>query len=232
MISSNKKAILLSGEYQKTFLFKSIELLTLDVSYLQIDLENNLYAKNRINKYYKYEASHFVDYAATELRKNAFETYLYTSKNNFPFFAFEAVMKYYVSLNEACKLSTYSDQYQYSGGAHGNTVRSSINWNLNAGTIIKMETLFYNNQDYVPLVIDQIIKLANKQISENQYLYFDNYKELIVKNFNSDNFYLKPTSLTIFYQQYEIGPYASGIIEFDIPYHNLGLSYPQCLPIW
>lgn len=231
MISSNKKAILLSGEFKKTYLFKSIDLLILDVSYLQIDLDYNLYSKNRINKYYKYEASHFIDYAGTELKQNAFETYLFTSKNNFLFFPFEAVMKYNVTLNEACKLSTYSDQYQYSGGAHGNTVRSSITWNLNAGTIIKMETLFKTNQDYVPLVIDQIIQLADKLITQNPYIYFDNYKELIVKNFNTHNFYLKPTSLTIFYQQYEIGPYASGIIEFDIPYHNLGLSYPQCLPI-
>jgi len=140
-------------------------------------------------------------------------------------------MQYVVTLNAACKLSSYTDRYEYTGGAHGNTLRSSSNWNLNTGTTIKLENVFYNGEDFVPLIIDQLIQLAQEQVIQNPYLYFDNYKELIVNNFNPNNFYLTPIGITIFYQHYEIGPYSSGIIEFHIPYNNLGLSYPRCLPI-
>ena len=95
-----------------------------------------------------------------------------------------------------------------------------------------MEDLFYNGENFVPLILDQIILLAKEQISQDTYIYFDNYKELIVKNFNPNNFYLTPIGITIFYQQYEVGPYSSRIIEFHIPYNSIGLSYPRCLPVW
>ena len=230
-IYTNNKAILLRDEYQKTFNFMSTELLKLHASYLQINLNYNLPAQIKINKFYKREAWKFIHYAANELRKTAIESYLYAKKNSFPFFSYEAIMKYVVTLNAACKLSSYTDRYEYTGGAHGNTLRSSSNWNLNTGATIKLENIFYNGEDFVPLIIDQLIKLAQEQVIQDPYQYFDDYKELIVNNFKPDNFYLTPIGITIFYQHYEIGPYSSGIIEFHIPYDNLGLSYPRCLPI-
>ena len=230
-IYTNNKAILLRKEYQKTYNIMSNDLLKLHVTYLQINLNYNLPAQNKINEFYKREACQFVQYAATELRKTAIETYLYAKKNSYPFFPYEAFMNYAVTLNAACKLSTYMDRYQYTGGAHGNTIRSSSNWNLNTGANINMEDIFYQSEDFVPLIIDQIIKLADEQMIENPNIFFDNYKELIVKHFNVNNFYLTPIGITIFYQQYEVAPYSSGIIEFHIPYDNLGLSYPRCLPI-
>jgi len=231
-IYTNNKAVLFRNEYLKTYKFMSADLLKLHISYLQINLNYNTLAKNNINKFYKREACQFMHYASTEIRKNAIESYLYAQKNNFPFFPYEAITKYAVTLNAACKLSTYSDQYQYTGGAHGNTLRSSSNWNLNTGARIKIDDLFYNGENFVPLILDQIILLAKEQINQDTYIYFDNYKELIVKNFNPNNFYLTPIGITIFYQQYEVGPYSSGIIEFHIPYNSLGLSYPRCLPVW
>jgi len=231
-IYTNNKAILLREEFRKTYTLMSTDLLKLQVSYLQINLNYNMLAKNRINKFYKREACNFIHLTATEIRKTAIETYLYAKKNNYPFFSYEAIMNYTVTLNAACKLSTYTDKYQYTGGAHGNTLRSSSNWNLNTGLNIKMEELFYNNEDFVPLIIDQIIKIAEKQIIQDSNIYFENYKELIVNNFNPNNFYLTPIGITIFYQQYEVAPYSSGIIEFHIPYNDLGLSYPRCLPIF
>ena len=232
LIYTNSQAILLGNEYQKTYTLMSTDLLKLYVSYLQIDLNYNLQAKNRINKFYKREACQFIRYTATELRKTAIETYLYAKENNYPFFPYECIMKYTVTLNAACKLSTYTDKYQYTGGAHGNTLRTAINWNLNTGSIIEMKDLFYKGEDFVPRIIRQIIKLANEKLTQNPNIYFDNYKDLIVNNFNQNNFYLTPIGITIFYQQYEIAPYSSGLIEFHIPYDNLGLSYPQCLPIF
>lgn len=36
--------------------------------------------------------------------------------------------------------------------------------------------------------------------------------------FNDDNFFTTPAGVTVFYQQYDIAPYASGIVEFTVPY--------------
>jgi len=230
-IYTNNKAILIGKEYQKTYTFMSTDLLKLNIAYLQINLNYNLPARNRINEFYKQEAYQFMHYTATEIRRTATQTYLYAKKKNYPFFPYESIMKYTVTLNAACKLSTYTDKYQYTGGAHGNTLRASSNWNLNTGSVIEMKDIFYNGEDFVSLIIDQIIQLASQQMIQDPTIYFDNYKELLVNNFKPNNFYLTPIGITIFYQQYEVAPYSSGIIEFHIPYNNLGLSYPRCLPI-
>jgi len=230
-IFTNNKAILIREEYQNTYKFMSTDLLKLQVSYLQINLDYNMPARNKINKFYRREACQFLQHAATELRKTATESFLYAKKSGYPFFPYEAIMNYTVTLNAACRLSTYIDQYQYTGGAHGNTLRSSNNWNLNTGASLKMEDIFNNGEDFVPLILNQIIQLVKVQVTQDPNIYFDNYEELIVKNFNPNNFYLTPIGMTIYFQQYEIAPYSSGIIEFHIPYNDLGLSYPRCLPI-
>lgn len=121
-------------------------------------------------------------------------------------------MNYTITKNMNSLLSAYFDQYEFTGGAHGNTLRSSVTWNLNTGRILSMSDLC-NPQ----VVLGEILELARIQAKENPYLYFENYEELIISNFNEEHFYLTPNGISVFYQQYEIGPYASGIIVFEIP---------------
>jgi len=57
-----------------------------------------------------------------------------------------------------------------------------------------------------------------QQIRRNPDIYFENYRELIDKNFHEENFYCEPRGIVIYYQLYDIAPYASGIRTFLIPY--------------
>ncbi|MDF2821033.1 MAG: hypothetical protein K0R15_1474 [Clostridiales bacterium] len=220
-IPINYKAEIISREFQKIFSYKSFDLLNLDISYPEIFLYHNLTAQDNINYYYQQEAYKFIDYAITVLRQNAIAL--------FPLFSpYDAVMKYTVTLNETCLLSTYFDQYQYAGGAHGSTLRSSSNWNLNTGAEITLKDLFDDMDNYTQFVIKQIISLADQQMSLEEPIYFEDYKTLILKNFNPKSFYITPTGLTIYYQQYEVAPYAGGIREFNLSYESLGISKPGC----
>ncbi|PKM93710.1 MAG: DUF3298/DUF4163 domain-containing protein [Firmicutes bacterium HGW-Firmicutes-1] len=227
---TNKNADVYNRDIHKTFTYNSIDMLTIDISYPQIRLNQNLTAQKHMNTYYQQQVNQFYEYASIDLRQAALESYQYRLMNNFPFLKYEAVMKYTVTLNANCLLSTYFDQYEFTGGAHGNTVRSSSNWTLKDGYIISMKDLFHNHQDYKQLIINQIRSLADQQIQQNPTIYFSTYQELIIQNFNPENFYLIPDGIAVYYQQYEIGPYASGIIVFDIPYQKLGITSPGCLP--
>lgn len=228
LLQENLKASIFTREIQKMFIYKSVKMLTLDISYPEIHLDINLPGQNYINAFYRREANRFSNYASTQLQKSAIQNYEYTLKNDFPFHAYDAVMKYTVTLNADCLLSTYFDQYEFTGGAHGNTIRSSSNWDLITGQPIEMEDLFEASEDYSRIVITQIINLANQQFRKNENIYFDDYKELIIKYFNPSHFNLNPEGITVYYQQYEIGPYVSGIITFDIPYNRLGIPSPGC----
>lgn len=224
----NFNAVLNTHDLQKTYTYNDVKLLDLDMTYPEISLHDAPYAENRINVYYKNVAAHFDQNASTQLRKDAMDGYAYTLKNNFPFHAYDAVMKYTVTLNADCLLSTYIDQYQYTGGAHGNTLRSASNWNLQNGAMLHLGDLFKGNPKYKQPLTEQILKLAEAQMLQNEHIYFEDYKALILKYFNPNNFYLTPIGIAIFFQQYEIGPYASGIIVFEMPYHELGIKKPGC----
>lgn len=225
---TNRNADIYNRDIQKSFTYNSVDMLTIDISYPQVRLNQNLTAQKLINNTYQYIVNQFYQYATTTLKQSSIESYKYTQMNNFPFLMYEAVMKYTVTMNANCLLSTYFDQYEFTGGAHGNTVRSSNNWYLKTGTAISMKDLFHNNQEYKQLVINQILILADQRWKQDQYIYFSNYKELILQYFNPESFNLTPTGISVYYQHYEIGPYASGIIVFDIPYSKLGIIAPGC----
>lgn len=221
---NNYQATISEAEYQKTYQFLSTDILNVKITYPVVQLISNEIAENRINRYYNFSVYQFKHYTSNEFKANALDSYLYARKNKFPFRENQAVMNYTVTFNEACILSTYFDQYQYSGGAHGNTIRTSVNWDLNTGKIITLDDIFQNQTYYGEYLINAIIELAEAQAKTNQFIFFDNYRDTIFQNFNPKNFYFTPSGITIFYQQYEIGPYSSGIIEFQLEYD----SYHNC----
>ncbi|OQB24560.1 MAG: hypothetical protein BWY11_00990 [Firmicutes bacterium ADurb.Bin182] len=206
--------------------YDNTALLTLHISAPQISIANPA-AQKAINEYYKIEAEKFNSRAAGYLFDRAMEEYNISVANGFPLRAFEAFMNYSVRLNSNCTLSTYFDQYEYAGGAHGSTLRTSVTFDLNNGKRIKLKDLFGAAGNYRRLILDEILIIADKQMATNP-VYFNDYRRLIVQNFNGESFYLTPDGIVIYYQQYEIGPYAIGIVEFEIPYQNLGIRPPSC----
>lgn len=97
-------------------------------------------------------------------------------------------------------------------GAHGNTIRSSQNWDLRIGRQLPLSYFYPNNPNYVVDILRSIMT----QIKENPENYFDNYCELVLENFNLDNYYVTPQYVVIYFQQYDIAPYSSGIPTFNI----------------
>lgn len=210
-LSENNKVEIYSQNDKKNFFYDRVKILSLKISYPKIRMIHNLYVQNHINSYYSNKAQQFYRYASTSLKQLAIDSYHYANENNYPFIEYEAVMNYTVTKNEDYLLSTFFDQYVFTGGAHGNTIRSSINWDLQNGKVLSLSDLCDPK-----IILGEIIESAHLQAKENPFLYFENYEELLIKYFNEDNFYLTQTGISVFYQQYEIGPYASGIIVFDV----------------
>lgn len=61
----------------------------------------------------------------------------------------------------------------------------------------------------------QIEQQIAKRIINNPSSYFNNYVSLIKKTFNTENFYLRANQFVIYFQQYDIAPYYTGIPEFS-----------------
>lgn len=147
-----------------------------------------------------------------ELYQEAVELYKYNKQNGYPKMIYEVDRDYTITLNSTNIISLYADEYIFSGGAHGTTARTSQNWNMILGRMIKLEEVFRNN----PYFVLEILKEINKEIAENPQNYFEESCNLVIEKFNPESFYLSKDSVYIYYQQYDIAPYSSGIPTFKI----------------
>ncbi|MFT3985782.1 MAG: DUF3298 domain-containing protein [Lachnospiraceae bacterium] len=111
----------------------------------------------------------------------------------------------------------YTDTYTYTGGAHGNTVRASNTWNLVTGTLIQLGEVYPLTPDSIINLRECIQQQISERLQENPGIFFENYTFLLKDTFNASNFFLQPLHGTIYYQQYDIAPYSTGIPEFYFP---------------
>ena len=226
-MNSSRTAAITMKEISRQFSYHHIVMITFSASYPQIELPDNCPSQIRINSRTVAQVNRFYRYAANTLYRQAVQEYVDSLKNDFPFRPFDAVMNYTVTLNQYCHLSTYHDRYEYTGGAHGNTVRASDSWDLKTGRRLPLASLFPPGEHYRRLLLDQILLQADANMEQNPHLYFEDYRELIVKNFDQSHFYLTEDGVTVYYLQYEIAPYSTGIVEFPIPYSVIGW-FPTC----
>ena len=209
---------------QREYMYCGTKILTLSAQYPVIRLKNNPQAQAKINSRFCIQGREFCRYAATNLYHQAVEGYHSAQANTYPFRPYDAVMKYDVTLNQNCYLSTYHDRYEFTGGAHGNTVRTSDTFSLKSGKRLPLSCFFASDCNYRNSIISQVLKQAEENILENPNIYFDDYKHLILKYFSTENYYLTPQGIAVYYQQYEIAPYSSGIVTFLIPCESLGIT--------
>lgn len=131
-----------------------------------------------------------------------------------PTIPYEMVSRYYLT-NEEEVLSFYIDYYQFSGGAHGITIRKAYNINTTTGEKVLLSDLFEEGCDYKSYINNEI----EKQINEYPEEYFTGKEGFNGIKENQD-FYIKDDKLVIFFPYYEIAPYASGMPEFIIDINN------------
>lgn len=197
---------------EKEIFFDGTLILKYHIEYPSIYLNTPEMGIMNFNVYNKKIAFNLKNEAENELYKEAIELYKYNKANGYPVMVYEIYRNYEITFNNYNIISLYIDEYIYTGGAHGSTIRSSQTWDLVKGNILPLETFFRNN----PYFMINILKEINIQISKQPEIYFDNTCELVLDTFNPKNFYLTPNSIVIYFQQYDIAPYSSGIRTFNI----------------
>lgn len=161
------------------------------------------------------------NYAEKELFEEAKKTNDYNKQNGYPIMVYEVILNYTITYNNNDIVSLYFDEYIYSGGAHGNTTRTSQTWNLQDRRQIRLSDLFKRNPNYVSSILKNINEQIKNNIENGENVYFENYCCLTASNFRVENFYLVEGAIVIYYQQYDIAPYSSGILTFKIDFNLL-----------
>lgn len=198
--------------------YKNTTVLTYKIEYPEMISSNYDYGKNIFNNYNKEKAIKLETYVKNQLYKEAKELYDYNASNGYPIMVYEIILQYNITYNENYIVSLYYDQYEFTGGAHGNTIRTSQNWDLRVAKQFALSYFYPNNPYYIIDILKEINNQIKQQLQAGTNYYFDNYCELVLDTFRLQNYYLTSNSIVIYFQQYDIAPYSSGIPVFYISY--------------
>ena len=117
-----------------------------------------------------------------------------------------------VKKNSDNMLSILITYYQHSGGAHGFYEHKSYNIYTEDGKNLNLNDLFKENSDYKN-VINEIIREKIKDSKEGIY----NFKSIK----DNQKFYIEDDKIVIYFDLYEIAPFAAGIPEFRIDLNSI-----------
>lgn len=140
------------------------------------------------------------------------------TKQGYPIRPYVLSSEYHVPYNKNNMLSIKNVFYEYTAGAHGYYYFRTYTLDFNSGKKLLLKDLFPKDYDYNSVITNEIIN----QISLHTELYFPEYIESATKLPVTYNFFIEPGYLVVYYDLYEISPYASGIPEFKIPISIFG----------
>jgi hypothetical protein len=129
-------------EIKRQMLHRGQVVLTYTIQYPQFESAIFRRAIPGINRFCANKATDFRRRYERELFRQAAESYEYAAEQGYPFHPYEAMLVYVVTYNQTCALSVYFDQYEYTGGAHGMTIRSSRSWDLQTGRPYALRNFF------------------------------------------------------------------------------------------
>lgn len=196
--------------------YDGMVILKYEINYPEIKFNKCEFGISIFNDRNKADALKLEKYAKGELFEDAKKTYEYNKNNNYPIMVYELIKQYEITENNALFISLYSDEYTFTGGAHGNTIRTSQNFNVQIGREIPLQYFYPNDENYVIKILQSINKQIKEQIENGTNQYFDNYCELLLQTINLNSYFVKNSKVNIYFQQYDIAPYSSGIPVFEI----------------
>ncbi len=121
-------------------------------------------------------------------------------------------------------VSMISTSSLYSGGAHPNSVQTAYNLDIDRARLLELEDVIYENS------VQALTDLVKQTVEDNFAVFgegalFSDYRQTIdaAMTYGSMTpyWYFDNEGLVIFFNQYALGPYASGIICAQLDYEDL-----------
>lgn len=213
---------------EDTMTYDGADVLTYKIEYPHFGGERYQRQLSFINTEYFRMAERFQREVRRKLYAQAVAWYKEAQENGYPFFPYDAEVVYELTYNKNCTLSLYFDQYTFTGGAHGSTTRVSDTWNIQTARRRSLQSFFPRGIDARQAVLAEVQKQIKQSIDNGEDIYFDDYEKNTEETFKADQFFLKPEGVVVYFQQYDIAPYSTGIPEFTIPFARGMAAAPRC----
>lgn len=147
------------------------------------------------------------------------ETFMKDYENLHQYFpeisAYELILNDSISFQNEKLISIVSSRYSYTGGAHGNSSTVLLNFDVSNGELIHNDDLFTDLVNVMQVAENQFKKEQNITSTESlneKGFWFEDDKFHLPQNIGFSDKYL-----ILYYNPYEIAPYAEGTFEVKIP---------------
>ena len=141
------------------------------------------------------------------------------------FYSFSNYQQLGVARHDDAVVSLIELSSLYSGGTHPNSIQTAYNLDIENRRILRLEDVIH------PESTDALAELVRAGVDEKFIVIdggnglFEDYVDTIDTSMRygtmTPYWYLNEKGLVIFYNQYELGPYAAGIIKVELPYSKL-----------
>ena len=102
--------------------------------------------------------------------------------------------------------------YYYTGGAHGNTAKESHTFDVVNGKELSLSDLLYGTDEEITAAFTQ--KFAESEYAEFEF--FGDPFEIVPEELPNAQYYVDPYGVTVYFQEYQVGPYAAGFVSATI----------------
>ena len=151
------------------------------------------------------------------------------------FYSYSNYQQLGVARHDEAVVSLSSLSSLYSGGSHPNSVQTAYNLDIENQRLLHLEDVIL--EEAAP----ELAKLVRARVDEKFTMIdggnglFEDYGDIIDNSMVYGNmtpyWYMNNEGLVIFYNQYELGPYAAGIIKAELPYADLeGILLEEYFP--
>jgi hypothetical protein len=186
----------------------------ISIAYPHFDGMVNEEVQDKMNAMIENLVENYIDEAQRDIEK--------ASQYNTHYFRPVVQLNYKVWHNNDDLLSITLSSYRFFGGAHGMSALIGYTFNLQTGSVIPYNDLFLWDGQSRELAYNTILQQVNDR---KIFLFKEGDQSLLVKKIkNPDyipNFYLvEKDNPVIIFEQYEIAPYAAGILRFQLQDNN------------
>lgn len=201
---ASPKVIVDQYDYQEDFI---------TIAYPHFDGMDNQEAQDKMNAMVETQVYKFI--AAAQRGGDSVKEY---NRNSTHAFHPVAQLKYKVWYNDENLLSITMSGYEFFGGAHGMSYMTGYTFNLETGEVIPYNDRFKWDDQAREFAYRNIMK----QVEERKiFLFKEGTQTTLHKRINDPdyipNYYLaEKDKPVILFQQYEIAPYAAGILQFNL----------------
>ncbi|SFQ29058.1 S-layer homology domain-containing protein [Salibacterium halotolerans] len=131
--------------------------------------------------------------------------------------AYEYRQDYRVENNSGDYLSVVFESYEFTGGAHGMSHQTAYTFDPGTGERVQLQDLFDAETNYA-VVFNERIRSGAPDNGES----FELIVDFEGVDPATDQFYVTEEGPAVYFQPYEIGPYAAGIPTYTVPWENFG----------